>query len=126
MKTLWIADFNIKTNPGGSQRTDEEVIQEGLQRGHRIVRFNLDDSDELLADKYDLVVSGNLEHIAARRPNVFSYLIQAPYHVRYEHDANSYLSQTDRKALFGSTRINCFLSKYHHATFVETSFPTHR
>ncbi len=121
MKTsiLWISDFNINNNPGGSQRTDEEVIQEGLRQGYRITRFNLEDSDELLTAQYDIVVSGNLEQMKAKRPHVFDYIIQAPNHVRFEHDANSYLSQVDRQALFGSSILNCFLSKYHYSTFVE-------
>lgn len=119
MKVLWISDFNINNNPGGSQRTDDEVIRAGLSEGHNITRFNIDDSDELLKDSYDIVVSNNLEHMRNRRPNVFGFILNHPNHIRFEHDSNAYLTVEDRKALFGKAKRNLFLSRYHHDTFVE-------
>jgi glycosyltransferase involved in cell wall biosynthesis len=120
MKVLWISDFNINNNPGGSQRTDEEVIQEGLKQGYQITRFNLQDPDDLLvAESYDIVVSNNLEHLRMRRPNVFEFIVSHPYHIRFEHDSNAYLTPEDRKLLFGSTKRTFFLSKYHHDMFVK-------
>ena len=119
MKVLWIADFGLQHNIGGAQRTDSFVIQEGINRGHEIVFLNYDTPSDVLNDTYDLVVTGNLETISQRRPDVFQYLLNHPNHVRFEHDSNSYLSQDARKALFNSTKKTIFLSEFHHQTFVQ-------
>tara|TARA_Y100001973_G_C5155480_1_gene310489 strand:+ start:323 stop:1162 length:840 start_codon:yes stop_codon:yes gene_type:complete len=119
MKVLWIADFGLQHNIGGAQRTDSFVIQEGTNRGHEIVFLNYDTPSDVLNDTYDLVVSGNLENISHRRPDVFQYLLNHPNHVRFEHDSNSYLSQDARKALFNSTKKTIFLSEFHHQTFAQ-------
>jgi len=116
MKVLWVADFGLHHNIGGSQRTDSFVIKEGKNRGHEIVAFNHDSQDSLLAPEYDMVVSNNLE-VLSRRPNVFNYLLNHPNHIRFEHDSNSYLSKDARKALFNSTRKNIFLSDFHYKAF---------
>jgi len=118
MKVLWIADFGLKHNIGGAQRTDSFIIQEGQERGLTIEFFNYDSQDELLAREFDLVVSGNLEHLY-RRSKVVEFLLNHPFHVRYEHDSNSYLPERLRKNLFGSTKHNFFLSEYHLNTFKE-------
>jgi len=119
MKILWISDFDISNNPGGSQRTDDEVIKAG-QHQHQITRFNLQSDEGLLtADTYDAIVSNNLEHLRSRRPTVFQFIIKHPNHIRFEHDSNAYLTTDDRKLLFGSTKRTFFLSEYHHHQFIE-------
>jgi len=124
MKVLWISDFNINNNPGGSQRTDDEIIKEGRKRGHEITCFNLNDRDELIqANTFDLLVSNNLEHLRLRRPEVFQFICQFPNHVRLEHDSCSYLSVEDHKLLYGSAKQSFFLSDYHHRMFVERFGP---
>jgi len=119
MKVLWISDFNVGNNPGGSQRTDDHIIQEGIKLGHEIVGFNLESDEALLSDEYDLVVNGNLEHLSIKRPHVLPYILEHPNHIRYEHDANSYLTQDQRRELFGTAKKNFFLSKFHHETFFQ-------
>jgi glycosyltransferase involved in cell wall biosynthesis len=118
MKVLWVADFGLKHNIGGAQRTDSLIIKEGENRGHSIQFFNYDTPSDLLQGEYDLVVSGNLENLH-RRDDVFSFLLNHSYHVRYEHDSNAYLPQQMRKDLFASTRRTFFLSEFHHKTFKE-------
>ena len=118
MKVLWIADFALKHNIGGAQRTDSFIIEEGENRGHSIQFFNYDSPDDLLQGEFDLVVTGNLENLY-RRNNVVEWVLSHPFHVRYEHDSNSYLPQQLRKDLFGSTRHNFFLSEFHLKTFKE-------
>ena len=118
MKILWVADFGLPHNIGGSQRTDSFVIEEGRNRGHEIVTFNHDSQDALLAADYDMVVSNNLEALSRSRPNVIAFLLQHPNHIRFEHDSNSYLTPDARKALFNSTKKNIFLSDFHYKSFV--------
>ncbi len=118
MKVLWIADFGIKHNIGGAQRTNEYIIEEGVNQGHKITQFNYDSPLDLLTEEYDLVVSGNLEGLYKSQP-VFSYIIKHPNHVRYEHDSNSYLPQKMREELFASAKHSLFLSQYHHEVFKE-------
>lgn len=117
MRILWVADFGLQHNIGGSQRTDSFVIQEGKNRGHEIVSFNYDTPSDLLNQQYDMVVSNNLESLC-RRQDVFDFLLNHPKHIRFEHDSNSYLTDGARKALFGSTKKNIFLSDFHHKSFV--------
>ena len=100
MKVLWIADFALKHNIGGAQRTDSFIIKEGQDRGHSIQFFNYDSPEELLQGQYDIVVTGNLENLYRR--GIVDWVVKHPYHVRYEHDSNSYLPQQMRKDLFGS------------------------
>ena len=117
MRILWVADFGLQHNIGGSQRTDSFVIKEGRERGHEIIPFNYDTPSDLLNESYDMVVSNNLESLG-RRADVFQFLLQHPNHVRFEHDSNAYLSNDARKALFNSTKKNIFLSDFHHKSFV--------
>ena len=117
MRILWVADFGLQHNIGGSQRTDSFVIKEGRERGHEIIPFNYDTPSDLLNESYDMVVSNNLESLG-RRADVLQFLLQHPNHVRFEHDSNAYLSKDVRKALFNSTKKNIFLSDFHHKSFV--------
>ena len=124
MRVLWITDFGIHHNIGGSQRTDSFIIEEGKRRGVEIdfVHFDYTALIEsvLPADsieRYNYVVSGNLEVIYTRRKDIWNYLLSCKNHVRLEHDANSYLSKEDREKLFGSTIQNIFLSEYHYDQF---------
>lgn len=117
MKILWIADFGLHHNIGGSQRTDSFVIDEGRNRGHEIITFNYDSQDSLLAADYDMIVTNNLESLC-RRQNVFEFILNHKNHIRFEHDSNSYLVDSARKMLFGSTRKSIFLSDFHYKTFV--------
>ena len=117
MKVLWVADFGLQHNIGGAQRTNDLIIQEGLRQGIEIEYFFHDSDLSLLNQNYDVLVSNNLELIATNRPDVFNYIINHPYHVRYEHDSNSYLTTEARSVLFGSTKISIFLSEFHYQTF---------
>lgn len=117
MKVLWFADFGIKHNIGGAQRTDSFVIEEGLKRNNEIVFFNYDSDSNLLKENYDIIVSGNLESLC-RRTDVFNFILNHKNHFRYEHDSNAYLTSNARQILFNSTRKNIFLSEFHYKSFV--------
>jgi len=118
MKVLWVADFSVKHNSGGAQRTDQHVKDFGRSLGHEIIEFNYDTPSDVLLGDFDMVVSGNLESLS-RRADVFQFLLSHPNHVRYEHDSNSYLSQEARQALFQSTKKTLFLSNFHYQTFMQ-------
>jgi len=98
MKIIWIADFGLHHSVGGAQRSDDIMIQKGRELGHDITLLHWDSDRAILNDTYDLLVSANLETLS-QDPAVFQYIISHPNHVRYEHDANSYLSATSRKLL---------------------------
>ena len=115
---LWVADFGLKHNSGGAQRTDSFMLNELRASGFSVTEFNHDGNPEVFNRSYDIVVSGNLE-VLSRSPDIMNYLIRHPNHIRFEHDSNSYLKNDQRKMLFGSTKKNIFLSDFHHSTFVE-------
>lgn len=117
MKIVWIADFGIQHNIGGAQRTDSLVIESGKKLGHNITMFHHDSNINILFDeKYDLVVSGNLE-ILSRSSSVMRFINSAKYHIRFEHDSNAYLSSSARQELFTNADKVFWLSKYHHEMF---------
>jgi len=116
MKVLWVADYTVKHNIGGAQRTNDLVIQEGIKRGFDIEYFTFESKNDLLSNHYDLVVSNNLEYLN-RNKSLFEFITSHPNHVRFEHDANAYLEQEKRKTLFSSTIKNIFLSQYHLEVF---------
>lgn len=119
MKVLWIADFSVKHNVGGAQRTDEHIKDFGRSLGYQIFEFNYNTSSELYRNvEYDMIVSGNLENLY-RRNDVFEFILSHKNHIRLEHDSNSYLSQKERIALFQSSKKTIFLSDFHYKTFLE-------
>lgn len=118
MKILWVADFGLQHNIGGSQRTDSFIIQEGQKRGHEIQFLNHDTPSDILNGSFDLVVSNNLESLCNRR-DVFNFIVGHDFHVRYEHDSNAYLPQQMRIDLFNSAKHQIFLSQFHLNKFRE-------
>ena len=120
MKALLISDYSLKHTSGGAQRSNEIVVEEGRRRGHSINEYNHDSSDHLLAHHYDIVISSNLEAISSSSPNIIPWIISQSNHIRLEHDANRYLSNDLRRALFQSCKKAFFLSKFHYQNFVES------
>lgn len=117
MNVLWVADFSLKHNIGGAQRSDAILIEEGRKLGHTITEFNIDSNETLLDGIYDLVVSSNLEAMYNQRPNVFGYILASKHHIRVEHDMNRYLAKGDREALFASCKKSFFLTQFHYDLF---------
>lgn len=114
MRVLWVADFNVQQNAGGAQRTNQFVIDEGRKRGIDIIEYNYDSPVSLLEDKYDLVISNNLQVFHQQKNPVMDYIVSHHNHVRYEHDMCFYLSTVERKDICGSAKKNIFLSEFHH------------
>ena len=97
MKILWISDFCLKHTKGGAQRSDDIIIQHGLKKGLDITWFNHDSDPALLDQKYDHVISTNLEQISKTSPHLNKLAPTSPNHSRLEHDMNS-LSVSPRQA----------------------------
>jgi len=120
MKALLISDYSLVHSAGGAQRSNAIIMDEGRRRGHLINEFNFDSEESLLAHKYDIVISSNLEAISSSRSNIVPWIISQKNHVRLEHDANRYLSDEVRESLFTSCEKVFFLSSFHHNQFVES------
>lgn len=119
MRILWIADFNLDHNSGGAQRTNDYVIKEAENRGHEVQQLNYD-TQRIPGDPsdYDVVVTNNIDALQQTSGDTaLTIATNHKFHVRFEHDANRYLTQDRRKALFGSAKHNIFLSDYHIESF---------
>ena len=119
MKILWISDFSLTHNIGGAQRSNQLIIEEGKKRQYTIQEFNYNTDPNSLNQDYDLVISCNLEVLSKHLPDIIKYISSRKKHIRLEHDANRYLSQEDRKQLFGSCVATFFLTKFPYDTFVK-------
>ena len=120
MRVLLISDYSLQHTSGGAQRSNSIIMEEGRRRGHSINEYNWDSSEIILAHPYDVVISSNLETISTRSPHIVSWIISQKNHVRLEHDANRYLPNDLRRALFQSCEKAFFLSKFHYKNFVES------
>lgn len=119
-KILWISDFDLDQAPGGAQRSDRLLIDQGKILGHNILKVNFQTlADHCDFEEFDLIISSNLHRIYVTYPNIISRIASHPYHVRIEHDSNAYLPQEDRAKLFGSCKKSFFLSEYHLNFFKE-------
>ena len=119
MKILLISDFGLYHTPGGAQRSNQIIVDEGISKGHDIKCFHYDSEVRLLEEKYDIVISSNLETISNRYPRLVESIPSLDNHVRLEHDSNLYWNNDFRKHFWGSCKLSFFLTKFHHDFFVE-------
>tara|TARA_R100000808_G_C2150293_1_gene159014 strand:+ start:259 stop:1137 length:879 start_codon:yes stop_codon:yes gene_type:complete len=119
-RALWVADFGIRHNYGGAQRSDSILIDHGRALGWNILEYNYDVNPAILADTYDIIVSANLETLSRTNPQLIDFIASHPRHFRVEHDSNRYLPQERRKVLFGSACRNFFLTNYHLSQFISS------
>ena len=113
MNILWIADFSLRHNAGGAQRSDNILIEAGRDMGLSITEFNYDTHPSVIGKQYDAIVSANLEQMSRSHVGLFEFICSHPRHFRVEHDANRYLHPEARKNLFGSCRKCFFLTQFH-------------
>lgn len=116
MKILWIADMNTSIHQGGSQQTNKAMIDYGRSLGITVDELNYGNmSIKITSDtknQYDFIISNNV-YLFSKIPGFLDWLDQLPNHIRYEHDANSYLTQRDRAKLFRNAKLSLFLSEEH-------------
>jgi glycosyltransferase involved in cell wall biosynthesis len=119
MRILLISDFGIEHTPGGAQRSNQIIVEEGIARGHDVRLFHYDSNTSLLLDSYDFVISSNLEVISRVYPKLVENIPLLKNHVRLEHDSNSYWNNDFRKYFWSSCIKSFFLSEFHLQFFKE-------
>jgi glycosyltransferase involved in cell wall biosynthesis len=117
-KILWLADYDLDQAPGGAQRSDKIIIDQGkllgfniLKLTHQTYNFSVD------LNKYDILITSNLSALSKVNSGIIDDISKHKYHVRLEHDSNDYLKQEDRIKLFGSCVKTIFLSDFHISFF---------
>jgi len=119
-KILWLADYNLNEAPGGAQRSDQMIIDQGRLMGFNILKHtNATLDPHIDIHKYDVVISSNIHALSVNHKNLINEISRHKYHVRLEHDSNEYLKQEDRAKLFGSCKKTIFLTQFHHYFFTK-------
>lgn len=119
MKILFVSDFSITQNEGGSQRSSSFLLQKGRNLGFDITEYNHDSSPINLLYNYDLVISSNLEAISKTQPQIINFLLNHKNHVRVERDSCLYFDNETRKQLFSKAQKTFFLTEFHYNFFKE-------
>ena len=120
-KILWISDFDLETAPGGAQRSDKIIIDQGLLNGLNIKKVTLKKIAEINNfDDFDLIISSNVTAISAFEPHVIDKIASHKNHVRIEHDSNEHISPENRSKIFSNCKKTFFLSDYHYSFFKES------
>lgn len=119
MNILFVSDFSIDQNQGGSQRSSSFLLEEGENLGHNITEHNHDSSPLNFIYSYDLVISSNLEVISKTQPQVVDFLLNHKNHIRVERDSCLYLDNKIREQLFSKAQKTFFLTEFHYNFFVK-------
>lgn len=113
-KILWLADYDLDIAPGGAQRSDKIIIDQGKLLGYNILKLNHETyNNSINIHDYDVLITSNLSALSSKNQNLINEISKHKYHVRLEHDSNEYLKQEDRIKLFGSCVKTIFLSDFH-------------
>ena len=117
-KILWLADYDLDVAPGGAQRSDKIIIDQGKLLGYNILKLNHETyNSSININDYDVLITSNLCVLSAKNLDLINNISKHRYHVRLEHDSNEYLKQEDRVKLFGSCVKSIFLSDFHISFF---------
>ena len=64
-KILWLADYNLTEAPGGAQRSDKMIIDQGRLLGYNILKVTHNEiNDKLDIDSFDVVISSNIHALS--------------------------------------------------------------
>lgn len=102
MKVGWVADYFIEECGGGAEIEDDNVIKEGLKRGHKIIKVRPKDK---LSKKVDFYVFANIDKFNIGE--LLAYGAFIPY-VNYEHDL-----RMPRKSIYPEFAGNAIVNIYH-------------
>lgn len=117
-KILWLADFDIDEAPGGAQRSDKIIIDQGRSLGFDILKLNHQTYDSSInIHDYDTLITSNLCALSIKDDKIIDIISKHKNHIRLEHDSNQYLKQEDRIKLFSSCVKTIFLSDFHVSFF---------
>jgi glycosyltransferase involved in cell wall biosynthesis len=117
-KILWLADFDLDRSPGGAQRSDKIIIDQGKLLGFNILKTNYENfGKHINIHDYDVLVTSNVCAVLQEHPWVLNEITKHKYHIRIEHDSNDYLNQENRVKLFSFCKKTFFLTDYHFNFF---------
>lgn len=117
-KILWLADYDLSQAPGGAQRSDQMIIDQGRLLGFNILKISVSTlSDSLNIHDFDVVISSNIHALTIKKKDLIDQISKHKCHIRLEHDSNEYLSQEDRIKLFGNCYKTIFLTDFHYDFF---------
>lgn len=117
-KILWLADYNLTEAPGGAQRSDQIIIDQGKLLGFNILKITISNiSEQLNIHDYDILVTSNIHALTVKNKELINEISKHKHHIRLEHDSNDYLSQSDRVKLFSNCKKTVFLSEFHYSFF---------
>jgi len=119
-KILWLADYNLNEAPGGAQRSDQMIIDQGRLLGFNILKVVASTlKDDLNIHNFDVVITSNIHALTIKKKDLIDEISKHKCHIRLEHDSNEYLSQEDRIKLFGNCYKTIFLTDFHLDFFKE-------
>jgi len=117
-RVLFVSDFDLDTAPGGAQISNAAIVKKGRELGYEIVEHFYNSSITDFLSHYDLLISSNMASISSSVDKI-NFILKHKNHVRLEHDSCQYLTDQGRKLIFGSSKINFFLSDFHLNFFKE-------
>lgn len=113
-KILWLSDYNLTEAPGGAQRSDKMIIDQGKLLGYNILKVTHNEiNDKLDINSFDIVISSNIHALTMIRKDLIDQISKHKCHIRLEHDSNEYLTKEDRIKLFKNCYKTIFLSDFH-------------
>lgn len=118
-KVLWLADYDVEQARGGAQVSDAILIRKGRSLGYSIFKVNTHAfGPHIDVFDCDVLVSSNIESMTGKNGDLIDKISSHKYHVRLEHDSNTYLSQEKRVRLFSNCKKTFFLTDFHHEFFL--------
>mgnify|MGYP003113556244 CR=1 FL=1 len=119
-KILWLADHDIEKAPGGAQRSDKIIIDQGKLLGFNIKKVNHETFASISSiHDFDIVISSNVTVLFYKYRNLPLDLSNHKFHIRLEHDSNAHITKEQRVKLFSNCKKTYFLSDYHYSFFKE-------
>lgn len=113
-KILWLSDYNLTEAPGGAQRSDKMIIDQGKLLGYNILKVTHNEiNDKLDINSFDIVISSNIHALTMIKKDLIDQISKHKCHIRLEHDSNEYLTKEDRIKLFKNCYKTIFLSDFH-------------
>jgi len=86
-KILWLADFDLDRSPGGAQRSDKIIIDQGKLLGFNVLKTNHETfGKHINIHDYDVLVTSNVCAVLQKHPWVLDEITKHKHHVRIEHD----------------------------------------
>jgi len=112
MRIAWLADYNINTDCGGAQITNNMYIKAGKKRGLKITQIM---PNGILEYNYDLYIINNLTRFKVEDINK---LIENVSYMIVSHDYYLFKYFQDYPNIFKFSLANMFMSRMHAKEYV--------